>query len=73
MTSNKFRPRSPQQPGPTRNLRNMATLSSGAQRRNGAATDLSLTYARAFRDIDPIAQAQRLEPTNEHELARKFP
>ena len=49
MTSKKFRPRAPQQTGPTRNLRTMATPPSGAQNKKDAATDQSLTYVRAFR------------------------
>ena len=57
MTSKKFRPRAPQQTGPSRNLRTMATPPSVAQNKKGAATDKSLTYVRAFRTD---AEQQRL-------------
>ena len=56
MTSKKFQPRAPQETGPTRKLRTMATPPSGAQNRKGAATDQSLIYVRAFRTdaVDPL-------------------
>ena len=74
MTSKKFRPRAPQQTGPTRNLRTMATPPSGAQNRKGAATDHSLTYVRAFRDIDRNAERASRECVHmQHESLQHEP
>ena len=57
MTAKKFRPRAPQQTGPTRKLRTMTTPPSGAQNRKGAATDHSLTYVRArFHSRPPLSE-----------------